>query len=361
MKGIKSKSKHLRFFKEWEVNYVPNNISFGTNISRYYYEQKTRQVDGGMGLELPTTVSKNFLWDRQFSLQWNLLKSLSFSIQTMTNARIEEPAGEVNKSLFPDAYEQWKDTVWSSVKHLGTPWNYNQTFNASYTAPLNKIPVLDYLSFSAKYNATYQWDRGVEVDESVNLGNNISNQGQWSFDGRFNFEQLYNKSKFLREINKKYSGNSRTAATKNKKPQKFERTISLKADTTVNVRHNMNSKKVVVVAKTLDGQPFVLQTKVVDANNITILTKGKDRIKVTITPGKRPTDSPWYKMAEYSLRFAMMVRNVSVRYRTTNTLSIPLFSPNAGDIFGQSTAYDVLAPGLDFAFGFTDENLNQGK
>lgn len=359
MKGIKSKSKHLRFFKEWEVNYVPNNISFGTNISRYYYEQKTRQVDGGMGLELPTTVSKNFLWDRQFSLQWNLLKSLSFSIQTMTNARIEEPAGEVNKSLFPDAYEQWKDTVWSSVKHLGTPWNYNQTFNASYTAPLNKIPVLDYLSFSAKYNATYQWDRGVEVDESVNLGNNISNQGQWSFDGRFNFEQLYNKSKFLREINKKYSGNSRTAATKNKKPQKFERTISLKADTTVNVRHNMNSKKVVVVAKTLDGQPFVLQTKVVDANNITILTKGKDRIKVTITPGKRPTDSPWYKMAEYSLRFAMMVRNVSVRYRTTNTLSIPLFSPNAGDIFGQSTAYDVLAPGLDFAFGFTDENYVQ--
>ena len=35
---------------------------------------------------------------------------------------------------------------------------------------------------------------------------------------------------------------------------------------------------------------------------------------------------------------------------------IPSFLPNVGDMFGQSTATSTLAPGLDFAFGLTDEN-----
>lgn len=223
LKGLKSKSKHLKFLKEWEFNYLPNNIAFNTNMSRYYYEQQIRDVSGSGGMALPTSVSKSFLWDRQFSLTWNLTKSINLSLQTMTNAHIEEPVGVVNKQLFPDEYEAWKDTVLTSIKNLGTPWNYNQTFNASYTAPFSKIPVLDYLSFNAKYNATYTWDRGAQISEEIDLGNSVNNQGQLSFDGRFNFEQLYNKSKYLQKINKRFSSNNRAAAAK--KNRKFERTI----------------------------------------------------------------------------------------------------------------------------------------
>lgn len=223
LKGLKSKSKHLKFLKEWEFNYLPNNIAFNTNMSRYYYEQQIRDVSGSGGMALPTSVSKSFLWDRQFSLTWNLTKSINLSLQTMTNAHIEEPVGVVNKQLFPDEYEAWKDTVLTSIKNLGTPWNYNQTFNASYTAPFSKIPVLDYLSFNAKYNATYTWDRGAQISEEIDLGNSVNNQGQLSFDGRFNFEQLYNKSKYLQKINKRFSSNNRAVAAK--KNRKFERTI----------------------------------------------------------------------------------------------------------------------------------------
>ncbi len=216
LKGLKSKSKHLKFLKEWEFNYLPNNIAFNTNMSRYYYEQQIRDVSGSGGMALPTSVSKSFLWDRQFSLTWNLTKSINLSLQTMTNAHIEEPVGVVNKQLFPDEYEAWKDTVLTSIKNLGTPWNYNQTFNASYTAPFSKIPVLDYLSFNAKYNATYTWDRGAQISEEIDLGNSVNNQGQLSFDGRFNFEQLYNKSKYLQKINKRFSSNNRAAAGEEK-------------------------------------------------------------------------------------------------------------------------------------------------
>ena len=47
---------------------------------------------------------------------------------------------------------------------------------------------------------------------------------------------------------------------------------------------------------------------------------------------------------------------MSVRYKTTRSLSLPQFVPEIGDIFGQTTHYDVMAPGLDFAFGFTDDS-----
>lgn len=79
-------------------------------------------------------------------------------------------------------------------------------------------------------------------------------------------------------------------------------------------------------------------------------------MNVIITPSNKNERNFWKEAAEYSLRGLMMVRNASVRYRKTNTTSLPLFSPNVGDVFGQSTSYGPMAPGLDFAFGFTDES-----
>ena len=210
------------------------------------------------------------------------------------------------------------------------------------------------MSFNAKYNATYTWDRGAQISEEIDLGNSVNNQGQLSFDGRFNFEQLYNKSKYLQKINKRFSSNNRAAAAK--KNRKFERTILLREDTTVTLRHNLNNKKVKVVARDDAGKKVALRTKVLDANNVVILDKGTQRLNVIITPSNKNERNFWKEAAEYSLRGLMMVRNASVRYRKTNTTSLPLFSPNVGDVFGQSTSYGPMAPGLDFAFGFTDES-----
>lgn len=360
--GIKSKSKNAKFLQEWELNYLPTNITFNTNISRYYYEQQVRDlnaiVSGVKGIELPVSVSKNFLWDRQFSLQWNLTKSLNFSLQTMTNARIEETAGAVNRDLFPDEYRQWQDSVWSSVKGLGSPWEYNQTFNASWTAPFNKIPAIDFLTFSVKYNATYNWEKGAEI-EGVDMGNTISNQSQWNYDGRINFEQLYNKVPYLQKVNKRFAGSKSNSSRANnrasKQKNRFERTITLKDDTTVMVRHNLKNKKVKVSATTLKGDAFAIESRIIDENNVEILTRGRRQVKVRVVIPEEEK-SFWSEAAQYSTRFLMMVRNVSARYREVNSMTLPLFRPGIGDGFGQTQAYGPMAPGLDFAFGFTDES-----
>ena len=88
-----------------------------------------------------------------------------------------------------------------------------------------------------------------------------------------------------------------------------------------------------------------------------ILNKGDQNIKFTIVEVLADTKKTfWSEFAQYSTRFLMSVRSFNVKFRNTRQLSLPQFIPDIGDIFGQTTHYDVMAPGLDFAFGFTDES-----
>lgn len=350
---IKGKSKNAKFLRDWELQWLPNNISFLTSMSRYYYEQQTRSETDVM-FQLPVSVSKNWLWDRQLSLSWNVTKSLSLSFNSNTSARIEEPAGAVNKKLFPDKYRDWKDTVWQSLKSMGTPWSYNQTFTGQYKAPFSKIAFLDFLTGNVSYNATYRWDRGATID-GIRLGNSIANQATWNADGRINFETLYNKIPILKNVTKRFA-NTRQTNSKPKKPKKFERTYKLREDTTLTIKHNLRTSKVKVTGVTTQGKPFVFKSRVVDNNNVEILTKGKENVKFTVLEVLKDERSTWQNIGEYALRFISSPRNVSVRYRNTRSLSIPLFRPDIGDIFGQSNSYGPMSPGLDFAFGFTDES-----
>ena len=364
---IKSKDKNLKFVKDWEIQWLPNNISFLTSMTRYYYEQQARSETDVM-FQLPVSVSKNFLWDRQLSVTWNIFKSLNLSFSSNTSSRIEETVGAVNKKLFPDKYKEWQDTVWQSIRSLGTPWAYNQTFTGSYKAPFNKVPALDFLTANASYTATYRWDRGATID-GVKLGNSIANQATWNADGRFNFESLYKKIPYIKDVEKRFA-NTKTntpagrgkgnvkenGKDKEKKPKVFDRTFKLKPDTSLVIKHNLRTKKIKVTATTTEGEKFPVKYNIVDANSIEVTTRGDQELKFAIAEVLKEEKSAWSNFADYAVRLLMTPRNVSVRYRNTHQLSLPLFNPNIGPAFGQTKAYGPMAPGLDFAFGFVDES-----
>ncbi len=357
-KWIKGKNKTAKFFREWEINWLFNNLTFYTGMNRYYYEQQTRsEVD--VDFQLPVQVSKNFSWDRQLSLTWNIIKSLSLSFSSNTVARIEESLGAVNKKLYPTEYEQWKDTVLSSLRHLGTPWNYNQTFSGTYRAPFNKISVLDYLTGSVTYTSTYRWDKGATV-EDLYLGNSIQNQTTWNADARLNFETLFNKSKYLQRINKRFSTSSmaRTAnrgTMQQNRQKKFERAFTLSADTSTLVKHNLRTKKIKFSAISA-GKPYKLNYKVIDENTIEILDRGTKSYKITVREDNTEKKNFGKELADHTIRFFMMPRSASFRWRSGHSMNLPLFSPNIGNVFGQSLSYGPMTPGLDFAFGFYDES-----
>ena len=88
---------------------------------------------------------------------------------------------------------------------------------------------------------------------------------------------------------------------------------------------------------------------------------GPFNLKISVMPKPPLEDQWWYSPAQYLARFLMMIRTVNISYRDQRSMSLPGFMPNIGDMFGQRTG-GVLAPGLDFAFGFTgDGYLDKAK
>ena len=368
---IKQNNGYTKYIKQLGINYVPSNISFQTAMMRNYYEIKMRDLTGstGGGNQL-LSFSHNFLWDRAFSLRWDFTNNLSVAFTSGTNARIEEPNVQVNKKLNPDDYQVWKDSVKQSIRDLGTPLRYDQTFNVTWNMPLQFIPALDWVNSSLTYNATYNWDRGANVP-SVELeqGNIIRNQRQINWQGSFNMQALYNKNKYLKKINQKFMASSRTRernreAEKKKKEIKLEKEIQLNTDSGTIVQHGMFTKKVRITARGADGKVYAIKYKPVNFAQVMILNKDTAHLKLTIVPGPQPLEGTLTKVAEYSSRFLMMLRRVNVQYSIVDGMMLSGYAPEVGDMFGQRRM-GTLAPGLGFAFGsvrrdFIDEAYDRG-
>lgn len=361
--GLKSKKKGMQWLRDWQLNWIFTSLAFRSNISRYYYELQTRSA-ADPSLQLPLQVSKNFIWDRQLNLVWNLTQSLSFTFASNTTARIEETIGAVNKKLFPDQYKAWRDTVWSSIKHLGTPWNYNQTFTGTWRAPFAKLPALSWLTGNLSYNSVYSWNRGATV-EGVSVGNTIQNQTSAIADARLNFATLYNLFPRLKEVNRHFSartGSRGELRRQRQKAKRFERAVTLVADSAIRVRHNLRTKKVKVTAMpvadsdSMHRQHLKVTTKVIDANTVEITAPVDVGVKLIVTEIPQRNRGFLDEMIDGTLWLAMSPRNLSFKWRGARSLYLPLFAPEVGDIFGQTRSYGPMAPGVGFAFGFFGED-----
>ena len=365
-KKIKSKSKWLQLLKDFGLNYFPQTIGVTADINRRYYELQERDMDAlmnGTESHSPLTWSSDFLFNRSFQMRWDITKAIKFSFQSGTNAEIEQPYSAINKDLYPDQYQAWKDSIWDSLKEFGRPLTYAQQAEASWTLPFSKIPLLDWINADVKYTATYNWARGTELTDGTTMGHTISTQRNANGNGKINFETLYNHWGFLKDVNKKFSGSASNASAKKRvngklaavadkdKKKAFEKEITLQADTTQVIQHNQKTKKLRVTAIRQDGTRYPVRFKVIDQNKIEILTQDTVKLKLTVAPKAPKEDKPAFKFAQASARFLMMLRNVSVSYRNTYNLAVPGFLPSVGDMLGQSKGGGSFRPGLDFAFG----------
>ena len=403
-KGLKGKSKWLAFPKAFGLNYLPQSISFNTQMSRDYYEMQERDLESLENQNMPLRFSEQFLWNRDFTLRWDFTKNLHFNFQSGTRAQIEEPYTPINEDLFPDRYAAWKDSVWQSIKNLGTPLDYQQQVTASYQLPLNKLPVFDWLNADLSYNARYTWMRGTEMEDGTSYGNTINSNRSVNINGSFNMETLYNHVPFLKKVTdyyktagsnaRKSSGSNRNSKNakdaknpknakdakdakdgdakdadggkdgknaKNAKGDKrtqskaFQKEITLLMDSSVTVTHSKNTKRLIVTARTKDGKAYDVKYKAVDQNKILIKNRDTVQIMVSVT-AKEPLENQWwYKPARSAARLLMMVRSVNISFRSQYSMNLPGFIPNVGDIFGQRTG-TCLSPGLDFAFGLISDS-----
>ena len=360
---IKSKSKWLKIFKEWGVNPLPQSLALNTDMTRIYHELQRRDLQStSEENEIPLTFSQQFNWNRSMAIKWDPTTNLRMNLNTGTNAEVEEPFVPVNKERYPSEYAAWKDSVKHSLQNFGNPLSYQQNFTASYTLPLNKFPLFEWLTADASYSSTYNWLRGNNI-AGLNAGNNISNKRNLSFKASMNFEKLYNLVPYLEETNKRFaSSNKKQKSTKSQKPKvqkvkPFTKEITLKMDTTTTLAHNLKNRKLDVVARTKKGEEYRLKYKVIDENKILIKNLDSVSVKVTITAKQNNGErSKFAKAMQYPTRVLMMVRSASFNYTNAYAMNLPGFMPDAGDIFGQKKMNGLYAPGLDFAFGLTGDS-----
>ena len=401
-KKIKNRSKWLEIFKRFGLNWLPQNIGFNTEMTRSYYELQERDMESTENAMLPLTFSQQFLWNRDFTIRWDLTKNLHMNFQSATHAEIEEPYTPVNKDLYPDQYQAWKDSVKQSIRHWGRPLDFNQSFNASYQLPLNLIPIFDWVNADASYASTYSWVRGSDLEDGTSLGNTISMSRTINLNGTFNLEKLYNQFPFLKKTNERFkqskrnnrrrpnasgrdqrtpnppqkpkndkdkdkaddkddkAGNKKKELPKNRRS--FEREVTIKADTTMVINHGKKTRRLVVTAKDADGKTIDVRWKKVDDNKIKIFNKTDStiRMKLTVTPKEPLDDKRWYKTAQCVARVLMTARSFSISYRDQYAMMLPGFMPVIGKAFGQRSG-DALAPGLDFAFGMTGRQLYRSR
>ncbi len=203
-KGVNN--KYLKFIKEFNFNPLPNTYGFNTVLERFVGIRTDRFA--GEDPARNTYYNRRFTWDRNYDLGWDISKGLRFNFGANARSIIDEPdATETNR-------EVRRDSILKSMRNLGRPKSYTQNVGLNYTLPFKYFPFLDFITMKASYTAGYTWtaqsiklqnlDAGQFQDRvnERNLGNTIQNNNVRQINGEFNFETLYNKSKYLGRINK---------------------------------------------------------------------------------------------------------------------------------------------------------------
>jgi len=198
--GFVGKSKWLKPIKEFNFYAGLKQLTARTSIDRMYMERLVRPNPDIESLPPSPTYNKNFNWNSQYGFRYEITKSLKLDFNANNNAVIGEPPGRVDAKVRGE-YELWKDSVMSSVTNWGEVTGYDHTANLTYTLPLDKFPLTDWITSNATYGAGYQWDRAPFTQDS--LGATIQNSQNLALNTQVNFVNLYNKIPYLKRINDK--------------------------------------------------------------------------------------------------------------------------------------------------------------
>ena len=186
------KSDYWKMLSDFNVNYLPSNITFNTNVLRQSNRQQYRDVETqGIGLE--PLYRRNFAFNYQYGFGYNLTKSLKINYNAASNNIVKNYLNEDNSPK-----EDFN--IWDSYWDVGTPNQHLQQLVLNYDIPINKIPLLSFVKASYSYTADYSWQRSstalseyVDPDTGTlyDLGNTIQNANSNTLTTTLNMNLLY--------------------------------------------------------------------------------------------------------------------------------------------------------------------------
>ncbi|MFK7810397.1 MAG: cell surface protein SprA [Saprospiraceae bacterium] len=348
-KKLIKKDKYFKLITEANFNPLPNTFGFSSNMNRSFRETTYRFV--GDEPFFNTFYNKQFTWDRDYNVVWDITKALKFNFTALNRAIIDEKTEFIRLEDDPDGDVMEKrsqssinDGILESIRNLGRTETYTHNFTLSYNVPLKRIKPLDWITVKANYSADYGWDAPYpfvptelqDPDRDVttgptDLGYIIQNGHTKQINGDFSFEKLYKKSKYLDKINKKSKRSrrgTRTAASSKDRGGKGGKGSDKRG-----------SKEDLEIDK---NDP---SGKGKDGGN----SKGKGGKDKKSKDKKKRKDGEPSKIERALVRPLLMVRKANLKYQEQRGTLVPGFTPES-KYLGMNE--DFGAPGWDFVAGF---------
>lgn len=186
------KSPYLQLIRDFNFSLMPSSVSIRADLDRKFQKIQLRNSELTTEGILPT-YEKYFFFNRFYNMRWNLSRNLALEYRADANAVIDEGEGEITDEV--------KGQIINNLKNLGRMNNFRQTVSANYRAPFDKLPFTDWVSAEYQYAGGYTWTGETVISDTISFGNLLQNNREQRLNGKIDMVRLYNKVKFLKEIN----------------------------------------------------------------------------------------------------------------------------------------------------------------
>jgi len=187
--GFIDKSDYLKILKDFNFNPLPTSITVNSSITRDYSELRFREfnlTDGS--LPLPKLYQRNFFFDWDYAIDYNLTQNLNFNFQASNNRIVRNFIDENN-------VQDNTVGVFDDFFNVGVPNRHQQTLQLNYTLPINKIPALEFIQTQYSFTGDFQWQKGSEIRRNLenipNVGNTVQNSSSHQINATLSMPTLY--------------------------------------------------------------------------------------------------------------------------------------------------------------------------
>lgn len=219
------RGKAFALIKDFNFYLMPKLFSVRTDMTREYGKRLLRNKSEYEVIIEPTYMKK-WDWRRIYDLRWDLASSLRFDYKANVLAYIDELPGSLEKD--DPSYDVKRERIREQLLDLGTKNTYTHNLNITYTLPINKIPLLDWVTATARYQTNYKW-QASPISLQEQFGNQIENANTIQLNGNVSLDKLYNKLPFLAKVNQG-KGAQRTQRAAPRQPD--QKPASMQPDTT---------------------------------------------------------------------------------------------------------------------------------
>ncbi len=200
----KTKTHWFDLIKDFNLNLAPSLVSVKMDINRQFGRFIPRDITTYDKVKVDTTYDKYFVFDRAYAYRWDITRSLNFDYQGLNKSRIDELPGAIDT-------EEKKEFIRNNFWRGGRTTSYDQKVIFTYTLPLAKFPLTDWINARVSYNAGYRWIASSLLAQELNQGSFLENDLDKNLNGEFDFNRLYQKSRWLRALDETQAQQPKTA------------------------------------------------------------------------------------------------------------------------------------------------------